>query len=377
MPGSSFGYWIDYLASKKRGPRADEMTPVKGYCLTLLGSAIAALAIVGNASAATCSKAKQIEALSAANTALVVDCDLTLQPDDVIARQLVFEGKASSDTTLDCHGGKISVSTGDAIVIRSRGANWQAMAVDRPTGITIRNCRLDGGIRIFGLGINGQAEYLRQSSLSSGHTQRAQTAAPTGIRLERLTFTPRGRIPLYIAPGVTEVSIVSSIFTGALGAPAIYLDAESARNTIRDNVFNMVGARREVIAVDGSADNTFVGNVFHRLDSGGIFFYRNCGEGGTVRHQAPTGNIISGNTFTPTIPPAAPAIWLGSRGDSLFWRLATGCDLNLRHLFGVAKDGDHADHNIVVENNFAGIGPRDAIRDNGVGNYLEGNHIRD
>jgi len=235
------------------------MMPMKDCSLALLlGFAITALAIAGNASAATCSKAKQIEALSAAKTALIVDCDLTLQPHDIIARQLVFEGKASSDTTLDCHGGKLSVSTGDAIVIRSRGDNWQAMAADRPTGITIRNCRLEGGIRIFGLGINGQAERLRRSSLGPGHTQRAQRAAPTGIRLERLTLTPRKRIPLYIAPGVTDVS---STFVGSLGAPAVYLDAESARNTIRDNVFNMASTRREVIAVDGSADNTIVGKI--------------------------------------------------------------------------------------------------------------------
>lgn len=350
------------------------MTPVKGCGLTFFAFAVVALAIADNASAVTCSKTKQIEALSTARTSLIVDCDLTLQPQDAITRQLVFEGKASSDTTLDCNGGKISVSTGDAIVIRSHGDTWQAMAADRPTGITIRNCRLEGGIRIFGLGVNGQAERLRQSSLIPGHTQRAQRAAPTKIRLERLTLNPQGRIPLYIAPGVTDVSIVSSSFIGSLGAPAVYLDAESARNTIRDNTFDMASTRREVIAVDGSADNTIAGNVFHRLHNGGIFLYRNCGEGGTIRHQAPTGNVVSGNMFAPAIPLAAPAIWLGSRGNSLFWGLATGCGLNLRHPFDTTQSGDHADHNIVTGNGFGGVDPVIAIRDDGMDNLIEGNH---
>jgi hypothetical protein len=348
-----------------------------GNRLAWTGILFGMLAIAGTAGAATCNEAKRVEALSVAEASMVIDCDLTLQPGDTVTRQLVFEGKASSDVTLDCNGGKISVSSGDAVVIRSSGDDWQAMAADRPTNITIRNCRLDGGIRIYGLGINGQAERLRQSSLSLGHIQRAQRAAPSGIRLERLTLTPQGRIPLYIAPGVTDVSITASVFKGSLGAPAIYLDAESARNIIRDNVFRMAGGRREVIAVDSSAYNTIVGNVFRRFDNGGIFLYRNCGEGGTIRHQAPTHNVISHNRFAPDYPPLAPAIWLGSRSNSLFWRLATGCALTSSSVFAPEEMSDNADLNDVTNNDFIMIPTDTAVRNNGRNNSTTDNFTAD
>lgn len=348
-----------------------------GNRLTWTGILFGILAMARTASAATCNEAKQSEVLAAAGASMVVNCDLTLQPGDIVTRQLVFKGKASSDVTLDCSGGKISVSSGDAIVIRSRGDDWQAMAADRPTNITIRHCYLEGGIRIYGLGVNGQAERLRQSSLSPGHIQRAQSAAPSGIRLEKLTLSPRGRIPLYIAPGVTDVSITASVFKGSLGAPAIYLDAESARNIIRNNVFRMAGGRREVIAVDSSAYNTIVGNVFHRFDNGGIFLYRNCGEGGTIRYQAPTHNVISHNRFAPDYPPLAPAIWLGSRNNSLFWRLATGCALTPSSVLAPEEMSDNANLNQVTNNDFIMVPTDMAFRNNGRNNSFMDNFTTD
>ena len=183
-----------------------------------------------------------------------------------------------------------------------------------------------------------------------------------------------GRIPLYLAPGVTGVRLTGSTFTGTSNNPAVYLDAESAGNTITGNRFDLADHRREVIAIDGSADNTIADNTFTHVDAGGIFLYRNCGEGGTVRHQTPSGNVIAGNTFAPRTPASAPAIWIGSRGGRLFWRLATGCSADGGLPFGSsADDGDHADGNAVTDNVFIGIAPATAIRDDGNGSSLSGN----
>lgn len=316
---------------------------------------------------------------SAGHTEVSLACDLALPPDAVVGKRLVFAGKAASGARLDCHGARLvgggGVDTGpDRIVIRSRGQTWQAMAADRPSNITIRDCRLDGGLRISGLGDNGQAEAVRQSSLNAGHTARAQAAAPTAITLENMIFSTTGRIPLYLAPGVTGVRLTGSTFTGTSNNPAVYLDAESAGNTIAGNRFDLADHRREVIAIDGSADNTIADNTFTHVDAGGIFLYRNCGEGGTVRHQTPSGNVIAGNTFAPRTPASAPAIWIGSRGGRLFWRLATGCSADGGLPFGSsADDGDHADGNAVTDNVFIGIAPATAIRDDGNGSRLSGN----
>ena len=96
-----------------------------------------------------------------------------------------------------------------------------------PTGVTIKRCRINGSIRIAGLGFNGEAPGVNASSKELGHTARAQAAAPSQISLYGLTITGKGRIPLYIAPGVTKVSLVDSTINGHSISVALYLDAES------------------------------------------------------------------------------------------------------------------------------------------------------
>jgi hypothetical protein len=340
------------------------------------------LALPGAALAATpCSPAVVAETLAApghgADTVRPT-CDLTLPPDKVVNKRIEFLGAAASGLTLDCSGSRIVGNGGDVIVIRSKGDTWQAMAADRPTGITIRNCDLSGGVRILGLAHNGEGEKLRQSSHSPGHTERAQAAAPTRIRLEKLTLRAGARIPVYIAPGATEVTLAESRFFGTSHQPAVYLDAESARNRIENNDFRISDQHREVIAIDGSADNVITGNSFRRFDDGGVFIYRNCGEGGTVRHQKPTGNVISNNTFAPQKTPGGPAVWLGSRTRSLVMRYLTFCNADRGYPFGSSADnGDFADGNSVTDNRFVGFNPEGAVRDDGSGNAISGNVRRD
>lgn len=225
-------------------------------------------------------------------------------------------GPEHSGQVLDGRGAALEgTAISDAMVVRSLrdGGIWR-----RPENIIIRNWRIHGSIRLYGLGQNGEADDVRVSSHKAGHTERAQAAAPHKITIEDCTFVGRGRIPVYVAPGCTEITIRRCSFAGHSVATAIYLCAETARCRIEDCEFDME-LGREVIAIDGSAHNTITGNRFLRSPRGGIFAYRNAGEGGTVRHQAPINSLIVTNRFQPDpfwrkpLRLIWPHIWLGSR----------------------------------------------------------------
>lgn len=298
-----------------------------------------------------------------------IRCDVSLTASDKITRRIDFSGSRASGVVFDCNGATIdgSLSKERTVLIRSvqKDGKWEV-----PTGITIRNCTVNGDLRIRGLGNNGQAELVKKSSLEPGHTARAQAAAPSGILLDNLTFSGSGGIPFYIAPGVTGVTLRNSHFTGKSTSTVVYLDAESARNTIVGNTFSAHTKGREVLAVDGSADNRIENNTFVNPLTGGIFLYRNCGEGGTVRHQSPHGNIISGNIFQYDRPLARPAVWIGSRqGVSLF---NSYCLVQPKMLLGGLDHNDGANNNTVVDNRLPGGHPS-LIIDQGAHNRVANN----
>lgn len=309
---------------------------------------------------------------------ITLSCSITLPPDAVVTRQIVFAGKAASNAVFDCAGAMLDGAPGrinagkDMIVIRSLGKTPEEMALNRPTAITVRQCRIQGSVRIYGLGPNGEAEMVRISSHEPGHTERAQAAAPTDIRLEHLTFLPQGRIPLYVGPGTTNVMLDDSRFEGRIDkGVAIYLDAESAGAIVRNTVFATTTASREQIALDGSANNHITGNRFTNADHGGIFLYRNCGEGGTVRHQTPHGNRIEENRLE-FHKATAPAIWLGSRSGP--GGLRSYCEDDRGYPFGSSIDNrDNANNNIVKDNVIAGRAASNPIVDMGKDNILSGN----
>lgn len=246
----------------------------------------------------------------------------------------------------------------DAMVVRSLpedgylgGGAWR-----RPEDIIIRNWIIHGSIRLYGLGQNGEAEGVRASSLKEGHTQRAQAAAPRKIAIENCRFEGRGRIPVYIAPGCTEVVVRGCVFTGRSVATAIYLCAETAHCLIEGCTFDM-RLGREVIAIDGSAHNTITGNWFTRSSRGGIYVYRNAGEGGTVRHQAPVDNLIAGNRFGPDPFWSRPAriiwphVWLGSRSRWMRYLVSPWRDQDAGYPWGSSiNDEDQAQRNIAKDN---------------------------
>jgi hypothetical protein len=300
-------------------------------------------------------------------------CDLVLNPNDVVLQPIAFSGAAASGSTLDCRGA-ILKGGGEGrrtVLIRSikrRDGSW-----DAPRDITIRNCTIEGDLRIQGLGRNGEAEEVRLSSLEAGHTERAQSVAPSGITLSNIHFIAAGSIPLYAAPGVTRMTVKRSRFSGHTTATAIYLDAESANNRIAGNHFDLTTSWREMIAVDGSAHNRIENNTFEDPIKGGIFLYRNCGEGGTIRHQAPQGNVIAGNTFRYSwLLAARPAVWIGSRqGLSVF---RAYCLSQPDRPFGSSLSiYDHAQNNVVVDNHLPGGTPR-LIVDDDENNTVSNNH---
>ncbi len=214
------------------------------------------------------------------------------------------------------------------------------------SNVTIKHCRINGSVRTIGLGRNGEAAGIKASSFNLGHTERAQAAAPKNTFLSNVIITGFGRIPLYLGPGTTNFTLQESTIKGYSKSVALYLDAESGVNTIRNNTFYIANATREIIAVDGSANNQITMNTIKQATKGGIYLYRNCGEGGTVRHQPPQYNVITGNTIDNT---GGYGIWLGSRNGNRPY-----CKDDAGLSFGSSKDdGDFADNNIVKDNVFA------------------------
>jgi hypothetical protein len=250
-----------------------------------------------------------------------IACDLTLDPGETLQVALVLSGSAASGIVVDCRGAILRRPSRSNPTILIRSLQRADGTWDVPVGVSIRNCVIEGDIDIRGLGRNGEAELVRRSSLTPGHTERAQAAAPRDVHLSNLTFVGEGDIPLYVTPGVTGLLVESSRFTGRSNSTALYLDAESARNRIIGNVFDIRTRSRELIAVDGSAENRIERNRFESPLTGGIFLYRNCGEGGTIRHQPPQRNVIADNIFHYSSSWARPAVWLGSRQGWRFYCL--------------------------------------------------------
>ena len=255
--------------------------------------------------------------------------------------------KLQRSTTIDCEGGAYN---------KGKVTELQILADD----VTIKRCKINGSIRTIGLGHNGEAPGVKASSITLGHTARAQAAAPKNTVLYAVTITGHGRIPLYLGPGTTRLTMSDSTIKGRSDSVALYLDAESGSNSFRNNTFALASSSREVIALDGSADNQLLGNTIS-ASNGGIYLYRNCGEGGTVRHQAPQNNFIAGNTIDNT---GGYGIWLGSRNGGRFY-----CNDDAGFPFGSSKDdGDFADNNTIRGNIFTNSAR--TIRDDGKANSL-------
>lgn len=246
--------------------------------------------------------AQDIAALTAeADTPYLLACRATLTPDQAIVRPVRIIGAEASGAQLDCGGGTVGrpevpvAASAPTIAIWSRRID--AALWSRPTDVRIRNCRINGAVRVWGMGADGRYDDLRASSRTKDHTARLQATAPSHVTLENVTIRATGTIPLYVGPGVTRLSLLGSTLEGHSVSTAIYLDAESADNRIEDNLLR-TRTQREMIAIDGSARNRITGNRFELGGRPGVFLYRNCGERGVIRHQTPSYNTITDNLFS-------------------------------------------------------------------------------
>lgn len=286
----------------------------------------------------------------AADTPFRLTCraDLNGRP---VLRRILIEGGEASGAGIDCGGGGLgrpgarTTTQTPTIAVWSRRIDGGEPRWSRPTDVFVRNCTVHGAVRIWGMGAGGRIDDLRDSSRTPGHTAAAQGSAPSHIVLTNLTFVATGSIPLYLGPGVTAVTVEGGRFAGRSDSTAVYLDAESADNSLRNLTFN-IRTSREIIAVDGSARNSIVGNRFALGGQGGIFLYRNCGEDAVIRHQTPSDNIITDNVFTGAAMLRPRTVVVGAReggrrycGDDRGWPFGSSLD-----------DGDHATGNTVVRN---------------------------
>lgn len=310
-------------------------------------------ALVRPVSAAPCDPAIRAKVLAPArpgDDSVNLSCSLRLGPGDRVARRIVLEGSRASGVEIACDGAVIGPGptatglTDFAVEIRSLAPVGGTGRWDRPEDVTIRGCTILGHVRVWGMGLNGQGTAVRESSHSLGHTERAQAAAPTRVSIRDSTITAFGHIPVYVGPGVTRFALTGSRIGGRSVATAVYLDAESADNRIADDDFE-IGTGREVIAVDGSARNRITGNRIALHGQGGVRLYRNCGEGGTVRHQTPSDNVVTGNVFTGA-GFLTRAIVVNAHGG---WSLHCGADAG--YPFGSSADDSDGGTGNVVEPN--------------------------
>jgi parallel beta-helix repeat protein len=361
-------------------------------------------ACANTATEGSCSGDKIEQVLALANdakSAETINCDLNLEPGQVITKRLVFYGAEASGVVVDLNGATLNGGKGtynygkDMLEIRSRetivrNTEGAISTYARPQNITIKNGNIIGAVRIWGMAKNGQGdpEYetrdvyrcsttgvcswvekkfeipfsnqFKKSSRLAGHPERARANAPTNIILDNLTITGLGRNPLYFAPGVTNSKLINSELKGKSNAVGIYLGAESAENTIKNNYIHISTKNnwfekwdRPLIAIDGSSKNRILNNRFSNLSHGGIYLYRNCGEGGVIRHATPSYNEIINNIFYYNkYDGDNPAVYLGSHDRGGWFQDTFGfCEDDAGYPFGSsASDRDYARYNVVMQN---------------------------
>lgn len=290
--------------------------------------------------------------------------DLTFSPGQKVRGPIVFAGAEASGSTLDCQGATIEGGTDTIVIMPTKSGSGLNARYSPPKNVTIRGCKIKGSVRIWGMGPNANGGEMCQSSRTLDHVARARRNAASGVRLEGLTITANGRIPLYVGPGVSDTTLIDSTIEGST-VLAIYLGAESTRTTIRDNRIHP-NTTRELIAIDASSNNRIINNRFSNLSHGGIYLYRNCGEYGTIRHSPPAHNQIINNVFYYNrYRGSNPSVFLGSRTvhDGLFDDGPGYCPDDRGFPFGSSvSNWDYARHNVVMQNRIYKRSIADMIR---------------
>lgn len=273
---------------------------------------------------------------------------------DIVQRHLLLQGEQASNVTIDCNGAQIGQPESNGknesptIGIWSRQQGPANNPVwSRPTDVTIRGCKIHGNIVLWGIGSGNDIPIQISESRNSDFTMRAQRAAPTRIQIVDSQIHSSGRIPVYVGPGTSAVTLRGSTITGKT-AIAIYLDAESANNIIEYNHLPIT-VDREIISIDGSAGNVIRNNEFGILGRrGGVLLYRNCGERGVIRHQSPSNNKIYGNRFAPGADATRLVIENARSGKQ---NKPSFCSLDEGYPFGSSiNDDDLGQNNLIYSN---------------------------
>jgi parallel beta-helix repeat protein len=279
----------------------------------------------------------------------------------------------ASDVVLDCRNALVQKDGG------GRGIEVSTPVDVDLSGVTVRNCRVDGFLNSF------RATRVGFRDLAEGDEYDHHLS---DVTVEHSTFTNSRGVGVYVDGYVSGVTLRDLTVTGA-GSAGIYLEAGSKGNTVADNVvhdngfrengphgsvrevggvpFRFWGIGREGLAIDGSYDNHVSGNSFAGNSAGGIFLYTNCGE--FVRSEPErwferrTGaddNVIEDNSFTGGVN----GVWVGSRmGENTF---PMECS-NPPYLTGPGSSVtlDRAARNVVRDNTFDDVTYGVRVEDDG------------
>ena len=234
--------------------------------------------------------------------------------------------------------------TGKLEIIDCKGGKSDSLDI-RTSNVVVQNCDITGYIRIWGQARNGESPVLKDRSHSVGYVNWLRNESPTNVRIINTSIHANGPIPLYVGPGVTNTYIHTVFIDGISVSTMIYLDAESFGTKILNSTIDGTNSPREVIAIDSSDYNVIRDNHIQYV-TGGIFLYRNCGEGGVTRHTTPSYNSIMENTFVGY----DIAIWLSARDGNRCY-----CSLDNGNSYGSSiSDLDHARYNYIANNTLGG-----------------------
>ena len=234
----------------------------------------------------------------------------------------------------------------------------------RTSHTVVRDCIIKGNVRIWGPARNASGPKLVTQSRSPDYVKWIRANSPTGVLIEDTTIIATGSIPLYVGPGVTFTTLRRVSLRGPSSSTMIYLGAESYGTTIESSLIDAHQAAREAVAIDASSHNLLRSNAIQH-NHGGVYLYRNCGEGGTIRHTTPSFNTIVDNVFTGD----QIAIYVGSREGSRCY-----CQEDQGFPFGSSiSDMDHARFNI-VRGNALGEG-RIEVGKHATDNQIKGNQL--
>lgn len=279
--------------------------------------------------------------------------------------------------------------------------NW-AFSVWK-SGIQIKNCNIKNymdGIVIRSRLSKQQHEMLRRKQNVKAIENQLRADSPQNISISNTKIHHSHKHGLYMQRYVSHVNFIKGEIKYS-GNSAIYLESGTQYNSIRDSYFYKNGhtrykkkkrmrmpkspmAGREAIAVDSSAYNEFIGNIFENNGKGAIFFYKNCFEKHKQKNQLPrtqhsNHNKVKNNRFLNE----RYGVWLASRQSKQLSRFKCGDPLMYQEkgLFGRSKYyHDYAKNNQIINNLFKNVILGIVVEDNDnklIGNQFIGNSNSD